>query len=99
MRGNYCKRCSSILEAERQARRDASGRREHYKGSYQARARKVRKLGEEGRALCWLCGRGNVPGVKWSAEHVIEGDPASPLLPTHLPCNIARENRRRALAR
>lgn len=88
------------MEAARQARREATGKRDHYKGTYPARARKVRKLGETGKALCWLCGRGNYPGCgKWSAEHVIEGDPASPLMPTHLRCNIARENRRRANAR
>ena len=41
----------------------------------------------------WLCGGGAVPGDPWQADHVIPGNPDSPLAPAHRSCNAARGNK------
>lgn len=101
--GDYCDRCEAVAEAARQQRREASGARDHYKGDYQTRRKAVLRRAYAGRELCWLAAigectqpvAGHIPGVKWSADHVIAGDPTSEIRAAHLPCNVARGNRAR----
>ena len=68
----------------------------HYRGSYQARARRVRAAAyADPRTRCRRCGRtladhpnqrnGRAP--TWHAGHVIDGDPRSPLAPEVSTCN------------
>jgi hypothetical protein len=73
-------------EAEFQAKRDKARepKRQHYKGNYQARAKKVR----ESATMCYLCGQGYKPNDPFQADHVIAGNPNSPLLPAHRSCNM-----------
>ena len=57
--------------------------------------RKHRRLAAYVRATattCWVCGQGARDGDPWQADHVLPGDPGSPLLPAHRSCNIARAN-------
>jgi hypothetical protein len=50
------------------------------------------------RAVCWLCGRTLVDGPRyrsgrpstWHADHVVAGDPRSPLRVAHSRCNESR---------
>lgn len=62
------------------------GRDRHYRGDYDKRAKAVRDSTER----CWICGEGARAGDPWQADHIIDGDPYSPLLGAHRSCNIRR---------
>lgn len=79
-----CDRCQRLWERAH-PKRD----RPHYKGDYKKRAKQVR----DNATHCWLCGGGARPNDPWTADHVIAGDPASPLLAAHRSCNSSRGNR------
>jgi hypothetical protein len=64
-------------------------RREHYMGDYKARAKAVR----ESAVYCHLCGDSARALDPWTADHLIAGDPLSPLLPAHRSCNSRRKNK------
>lgn len=68
----------------------------HHRGDYHVRSAQVRAAAYANPATpCWRCGRtleqhpptktGNPP--RWSAGHLRDGDPQSPLLPEVLSCN------------
>ena len=78
-----CKEC----QAKREHFRYVS--RPHRMGTYKARARKVR----ESASVCWICGEGARPEDPWTADHLVPGDPNSPLLPAHRSCNSRRGDR------
>ena len=61
-------------------------KRPHYAGNYQARAKAVRDSAQ----YCWICLEGARPNDPWTADHIIPGDPDSPLLPAHRSCNSRR---------
>ncbi len=63
--------------------------RPHYEGDYRRRAREVRNNATH----CWICGEGQRDNDPWTADHVIPGDPGSPLLAAHRSCNSRRGNR------
>lgn len=80
--GSYCPPCQQA----RQARRNA--RRIHYHGDYQRRATQVREsANRDPDTVCRRCGQPARPGDPWTAGHVIDSDPASPLAPEHRSCN------------
>lgn len=60
-----------------------------YSGSYKARAKVVRDNAQ----VCHLCGEGFRFDDPWQADHVVPGNPESPLLPAHRSCNARRGNR------
>lgn len=79
-----------VIEATRPKRRyKAKPKREHYGGEYRKRAKKVR----DNAVYCHLCGDGPRHDDPWTADHIIPGDPASPLLAAHRSCNSRRGNR------
>lgn len=66
---------------------------------YRIRARGLREAGYRNpRATCWLCGRTLEDGPRyrsgrpstWHADHVVAGDPRSPLRLAHSLCNERR---------
>lgn len=69
----------------------------HYQGSYHVRSRQVR-LAAYANPLtaCWRCGltlrqhrpHKNGKPPRWTAGHVRDGDPSSPLLPEASTCNF-----------
>ena len=61
-------------------------KRPHYAGDYQARAKAVR----ENAIYCHICGDSGRATDPWTADHLIPGDPGSPLLPAHRSCNSRR---------
>lgn len=71
------------------ADRERKIRSGQYSGSYKTRAKQVRDNAQ----LCHLCGEGFRFDDPWQADHVIPGDPDSPLLPAHRSCNARRGNR------
>ena len=73
-----------------------AGKPAHYRGGYHVAARRVRDAAKaDPTTCCWRCGRtldmhpphktGKPP--TWTAGHVIDGDPASPLRPEASTCN------------
>lgn len=70
----------------RRVRKETTGQ---YAGDYRRRAKAIRDHAE----FCWLCGGGAREDDPWQADHVIPGDPNSPLAPAHRSCNASRGNR------
>ena len=81
--GSRCEACKARQDREIESRR---GVRPHYQGDYKTRAKAVRSNA----VACHICGEGWKPSDPWQADHVIEGDPSSPLLPAHRSCNIRK---------
>jgi hypothetical protein len=62
----------------------------HHRGTYAARARKVRAAANANPATrCWRCGLtlAEVPGSTWDAGHLSDGRADSALAPEHSTCN------------
>lgn len=68
----------------------------HYRGSYHVAARKVREQAyADPTTRCWRCKlmlheckpHKNGKPARWTAGHIIDSDPSSPLLPECSPCN------------
>jgi hypothetical protein len=57
-----------------------------YSGDYKRRAKAVR----DNAVICHICKEGYKPLDPWQADHLIPGDPRSPLLPAHRSCNASR---------
>jgi len=75
-----CRRCASSREQRRYRNRP------HYHGDYKRRAAEVRANAQ----VCWLCKQGPNPDDPWTADHLIPGDPDSPLMAAHRSCNSRR---------
>lgn len=85
---------SRCLTCNRERERIASAARPprpHYSGDYRKRAKIVRETA----IACHWCGGGFAPDNPVQADHVLQGDPASPLVASCRRCNIARANRAR----
>lgn len=89
---SYCQPCEAEREREESKRR---GQR-HYVGGYRKRAAQVRASA----TVCWLCGEGaRGEADPWTADHVVPGDPYSPLAPAHRSCNSRRRDEKRGKTR
>lgn len=88
--GSRCETHQRVKNAEwdvaRASRKRATGQ---YAGDYKKRAKAVRDAAE----YCWLCGGGPRADDPWQADHVIAGDPNSPLAAAHRSCNASRGNK------
>jgi hypothetical protein len=82
-------RCDGCRLTKQRQRDEARGPRPHYSGDYQRRAKAVR----DSATVCWICGKEANPEDVWTADHLVAGDPASPLLAAHRKCNSSRGNR------
>lgn len=85
---SYEQRCP-IHQKEYLIKKEASKNREHYKGDYSRRAKKVR----DEATFCWICKEGFREQDPFTADHLYAGDPLSPLLPAHRSCNSRRGNK------
>lgn len=79
------RRCTGHQQAHDQAR---NARRVHYHGGYQQAAAHLREQAAADPATrCAICGHPAKPGDPWTAHHILEGNPASPLAAAHASCN------------
>jgi hypothetical protein len=79
-----------LMEATRPQRKyKTKPKREHYGGDYAKRAKAVR----EAATYCHLCGDGPRHNDPWTADHIIPGNPQSPLAPAHRSCNSSRQRK------
>ena len=70
---------------------------EHHRGSFHVRARKVRDAANaDPEVRCWRCGGLARAGDPWTAGHVRDGDPSSPLAAEHASCNYSAGARSKA---
>ena len=86
-RGNsYCGGCKPIRvdSPERKAKK-----RELYNADYRRRAKQIKAVATH----CHLCGGVFQYGDRVEADHLIPGDPGSPLAPAHRKCNQRRGNK------
>jgi hypothetical protein len=74
------------LEAKRAERKRETGQ---YAGNYRKRAKQVR----DSALYCHLCNEGMRIDDPFQADHLIPGDPNSPLAPAHRSCNARRGNK------
>lgn len=77
------KRIDDLINARRYQVKKATGQ---YSGDYRQRAKAVR----DAATVCHLCGEGPRVNDVWTADHLIPGDPDSPLAPAHKSCNSRR---------
>ena len=85
--GNRCdvhqQRVDKLHDLRRQTIKRATGQ---YSGDYRKRAKQVRETA----TVCHLCGEPARWNDPWEADHLIPGEPDSPLAAAHRSCNIAR---------
>lgn len=88
--GSRCEAHQRLKEREwdapKAARKKATGQ---YSGDYRRRAQQIR----ENATYCWICGQPPNLYDPMQADHLIPGDPESPLAPAHRSCNAARGNK------
>jgi len=82
------KQVAAEHERVRQSIRKA-GRTLYTSAAYRRMAKAVRDTAE----ICHLCGLGAKPNDPWTADHIIAGNPDSPLAPAHRSCNSSRGNK------
>jgi len=82
-RASYCDGCRPVKvdSPERKAKKQAL-----YGGDYRRRARAVKSSATH----CHLCNKPFEYGDRVEADHLIPGDPDSPLAPAHRICNQRR---------
>jgi hypothetical protein len=81
-------RCTPCQSARNKARHAS---RPHYQGDYKARAKQVRDAANaDPTTRCWRCNQtAGTPANPWTAGHLIDGDPQSPLAPECRRCNTS----------
>lgn len=88
--GSYCPDHKSVRQppVEQQVAR-AEKKAKLYDSSYRKRAKAIRESAQ----ACHICGRGSIQNDPWQADHLLPGDPQSPLAPAHRSCNASRGNK------
>jgi hypothetical protein len=88
--GSRCETHQKMIEQRLEAKR-AERKREtgQYAGDYRKRAKQVR----DSALYCHLCNEGMRIDDPFQADHLIPGDPNSPLAPAHRSCNARRGNK------
>lgn len=68
-------------------------RAEHKKNLYNTQYRKQAALIRQTAIICHICKDGARANDPWQADHLIAGDPTSPLAAAHRSCNASRGNK------
>lgn len=93
-KGDYCAACRKQYERDRERKRyeDPVFRARKqllYSSAYKATA----KIIKANATHCHICKEAFTDRSQITADHLIPGDPASPLAPAHKGCNSRRGNR------
>jgi hypothetical protein len=93
-RGDYCAGCRATHEQERERQRAADPKRQAKKRTlYSSAYRATAKIIKQNATHCHICKEPFTNRNEITADHLIAGDPASPLAPAHARCNYARGDR------
>jgi hypothetical protein len=92
--GDYCADCRTARERDREKKRSQdpklqAHKRRLYSSAYKATAKIIR----ENATHCHICKQAFTDRTQITADHLVAGDPASPLAPAHKSCNSSRGNR------
>jgi len=88
--GSRCESCSATRASQKESARDTEARREKKKLLYNSAYRQRAKLVRATATHCHLCGQGYRANDPFEADHLLPGDPDSPLAPAHRSCNQRR---------
>lgn len=93
-RGTRCPEHQARVNAIKNARRDSDPARKQkkkqlYNNAYRKQAAWIRATATQ----CHICRGGTRADDPFEADHLIAGDPNSPLLPAHRSCNGRRGNK------
>jgi 5-methylcytosine-specific restriction endonuclease McrA len=92
-RGSRCETHQAEADRKNEKRKDTYLRRARKAALYDSNYKKKRRALLAVATHCHLCGRPFTPYDRIEADHVIAGDPTSPLLPAHRFCNASRGNK------
>ena len=90
--GSRCGECQAQRNLVKQVRQDTEARREKKKQLYNYAYRQRAKLVRENATHCHICKQGYRPNDPFEADHLVPGNPDSPLAPAHRSCNQSRGN-------
>ncbi len=93
-KGEFCADCRTKRERDRERQRSLdpkhrAKKRELYSSAYKATA----KILKANATHCHICKKPFTSRAEITADHLIAGDPASPLAPAHKSCNSSRGNK------
>ena len=87
---NYCDEHRRVdIRSEAKLAERAVKKKFFYNTEYRKAAEAVR----DNAVMCHICGKPAKANDPWQADHLIPGDPLSPLAPAHRSCNASRGNR------
>ena len=86
-------RCTDHKLPERRSQKSTEQRKEKKANLYNSRYRKLAKAVRDTAQYCHICQQPARPNDPWEADHLIPGDPNSPLAAAHRSCNGRRGNR------
>lgn len=87
-------RCEEHRRVEARSDEAIAERNAKKKVLYSSAYRKAAKAVRDAAVVCHICGKGADPADPWQADHLIPGDPASPLAAAHRSCNASRGNKK-----
>jgi hypothetical protein len=93
-RGTRCETHEKELTQRKEAARNSDPTYKAKKATlYGYQHQKARKQLIANATVCYLCGKPFTPTDKIDADHLIPGDPYSPLAATHASCNRSKGNK------
>jgi len=93
-KGDYCAECRKTHDAERERKRSQDPIRQAKKRTlYSSAYKNAREIIKNNATHCHICKKAFTDRADITADHLIAGDPASPLAPAHKRCNYGRGNR------
>ena len=93
-KGDYCASCRSEYERKREADPARMARKRiMYGGDYRARRASMVTETIQNNLPCHICKKNFTSLSEITADHLIPGNPNSPLAPAHKSCNSSRGNK------
>jgi hypothetical protein len=92
-RGSRCETHQALHDRKANQRKDTYERRRRKAALYDLNYKRERKRVVSLSSSCHLCGKAFEFGDRVEADHLIPGNPASPLAAAHRRCNQSRGNK------
>ena len=93
-RGDYCSSCRTEYQRKRESNPYRMAKKKMmYGGNYPARRASMVAETINNNLPCHICKQHFLTATEITADHLIPGDPNSPLAPAHKSCNSSRGNK------